>query len=158
MRGSWTRTELQYIDPQLLWPSALCLSRSPDAQPEARDPFFWFSLLHLFHQLVWSSNSIGGPEGSFCWVVAFPTTSFSPTRLTPTHWLPISTELYNSLIAPLNRPLNLWDGMFDRHQEEITVMQFTGHSLPVHQSMSVPWDFFTLSHFVSQARLRDFLS
>ena len=31
--------------------------------------------------------------------------------------------------------------MFDRHQAEITVMQFTGHSLPVHQSMSVPWDF-----------------
>ena len=30
-------------------------------------------------------------------------------------------------------------------------MQFTGHSLPVHQSMSVPWEFFfTSSHFVSQ--------
>ena len=41
--------------------------------------------------------------------------------------------------------------MFDRHQAEITVMQFTGHSLPVHQSMSVPWEFFfTSSHFVSQ--------
>ena len=47
--------------------------------------------------------------------------------------------------------------MFDRHQAEMTVMQFTGHSLPVHQSMSVPWDF-TLSHIVSQARLRDFFS
>ena len=46
--------------------------------------------------------------------------------------------------------------MFDRHQAEITVMQFTGHSLPVHQSMTVAWDF-TLSHIVSQARLRDFL-
>ena len=31
--------------------------------------------------------------------------------------------------------------MFDRHQAEIIVMQFRGHSLPVHQSMSVPWDF-----------------
>ena len=47
--------------------------------------------------------------------------------------------------------------MYDRHQAEITVMQFTGHSLPVHQSMSVPWDF-TLSHIVNQARLRDFFS
>ena len=45
--------------------------------------------------------------------------------------------------------------MFDRHQAEITVMQFTGHFLPVRQSMSVPWDF-NLSHFFSQARLRDF--
>ena len=32
----------------------------------------------------------------------------------------------------------LWNGMFDRHQAEITVRQFTGHSLPVHQSMTVP--------------------
>ena len=32
-------------------------------------------------------------------------------------------------------------------------MQFTGHSLPVHQSMTVPQDF-ALSHIVSQARLR----
>ena len=36
----------------------------------------------------------------------------------------------------------LWNGMFNRHQAEITVMQFRGHSLPVHQSMSVPWDFY----------------
>ena len=34
-------------------------------------------------------------------------------------------------------------------------MQFTGHLFPVHQSMSVSWAF-TLSHFVSQIRLRDF--
>ena len=45
--------------------------------------------------------------------------------------------------------------MFDRHQAEITGIQFRGHSLPVHQSMSVSWAF-TLSHFVSQIRLRDF--
>ena len=37
--------------------------------------------------------------------------------------------------------------MFDRHQAEITVMQFTGHSLPVHQSMSVPWDFYLVPFF-----------
>ena len=40
--------------------------------------------------------------------------------------------------------------MMDHHQAEITVMQFTGHSLPVHQSMSVPWEFFTSSLFISQ--------
>ena len=49
------------------------------------------------------------------------------------------------------RPRN---GMFDRHQAEITVMQFTGHSRPVHQSVTVTRDF-TLSQIVSQARLRD---
>ena len=31
--------------------------------------------------------------------------------------------------------------MFDRHRAEITVTQFTGHSLPVHQFVTVPWDF-----------------
>ena len=35
----------------------------------------------------------------------------------------------------------LWNGMFDRHRAEITVMQFTGHSLPVRQFVTVPWDF-----------------
>ena len=29
-------------------------------------------------------------------------------------------------------------------------MQFRGHSLPVHQSMSVPWEFFSSSDFISQ--------
>ena len=86
----------------------------------------------------------------------------SPTGL-QTHWLPVFTELYNSSIAhsisPHNWPLGMchfrcpWNGMFDCLQVEITVMQFTGHSLPVHQSMTVPRDF-TLSHIVSQARLR----
>ena len=41
--------------------------------------------------------------------------------------------------------------MCDRHQAEITVMQFTGHSLPVHHFVTARWDFFTLSHIVSQA-------
>ena len=30
---------------------------------------------------------------------------------------------------------------FDHHRAEITVMQFTGHPLPVHQFVTVPWDF-----------------
>ena len=40
--------------------------------------------------------------------------------------------------------------MFNRHQAEITVMQFRGHSLLVHQSTSVPWEFFSSSHFIGQ--------
>ena len=31
----------------------------------------------------------------------------------------------------------LWNGLCDRHQAEITVIQFRGHSLPVRQSMRV---------------------
>ena len=35
----------------------------------------------------------------------------------------------------------LWTGMFDHHQAEITVMQFRGHPLLVHQVLTVLWDF-----------------
>ena len=35
----------------------------------------------------------------------------------------------------------LWNGMFDGHRVEITVIQFTDHSLPVHQFATVPWEF-----------------
>ena len=44
--------------------------------------------------------------------------------------------------------------MCDHHRAEITVMQFTGHSLPVHHFV---WHggAFILSHIVSQAHLRD---
>ena len=37
--------------------------------------------------------------------------------------------------------------MFGRHQAEIAVMQFTGHSLPLHQSLRVPWDFYLVPYF-----------
>ena len=43
--------------------------------------------------------------------------------------------------------------MFDCHRAEITVMQFTGHSLLVHQSVTVP-QYFSLSPIISQARPR----
>ena len=34
----------------------------------------------------------------------------------------------------------LWNCMCDRHRAEITVMQFTGHSLPVHHFVTARWD------------------
>ena len=50
----------------------------------------------------------------------------------------IKTCLYASAIFPISGdwdvllPL-IWNGLCDRRRAEITVMQFTGHSLPVHQ-------------------------
>ena len=89
--------------------------------------------------------------------VAFPTTS----RLTPTvtrtgTWL-LSWLSYIIVQRPLDRPFDLCNRMFNRHQAEITVLQFRGHSLPVHQSMSVSW---ALPCPISSANFRphDFLS
>ena len=78
--------------------------------------------------------------------VAFPTTSSPTDTGTRTH---LAGRTHLSYII-VRRPLDLWNRMFNRHQMEITIMQFTGHSLPVHQSMSVPWEFFISSHFISQ--------
>ena len=116
---------------------------------------------------------------SFSWVMAFFTASYQQPLWTLTHqasWGPlwpdvafpttcrptssnsnwnsncltsVLTELYNSS-THTQRLLDFWNRMLDPHQAEITVMQFTGHSLPVHQSMSVPWDFFSSSYFISQ--------
>ena len=148
---------------------AVCRSRSPGLLN--RGPGAPASLGHVLipassHQLVFKLT--GGLEGPFCQVLVFSTTSFLRLLWSPTHWLPVFTELYNSSIAHSISILmasqagichfrHLWTGMLDHHQAEITVMQFRGPPLPVHQFFSVPWDF-TLSHIVSQARLRDFFS
>ena len=70
--GVEERTELQYIDPPLLWSSALCLSRSPGFlyRRPGGPAFCWLSLRHLVSNF-WS----------------------------PKNWLPVFTELYNSSIA-----------------------------------------------------------
>ena len=148
------------------------VSSSSDLQLNrgSRGPFLLGGgfLYHILSPTSLISNSIGGPKNPFCRVVAFSTTSCLRPLWSPTHWLPVFTELYNSSIAhSVSIPMasqtgichfrRFWTVMFDHHQAEITDMQFRGHSLPVHQSMNVSWDF-TLSHFVSQARLRVFFT
>ena len=151
VRGSWRPNRTEIFGLPLLWPSTLCLSRSPDAQLEALGS----TLLGAgFLYFILSATSLvpklhRGSRGPLRPGVAFPSTSCpspSPTLLQLAvelncHSTVVLTALYNSS-RPLDRPLDLWNRMFDRHQAEITVMQFTGHSLPVHQSMSVPWEFF----------------
>ena len=127
MRGSWRPNRTAKFWPPLLWPSALFLSRSlgllNPTQSGTPSPFglVWLSLPHLVYNSVRSL----------------------------TVWL-LSWLNYVIVQRSLSRLLDLWNRMFDRHQAEITVMQFTGHSLLVHQSRSVPWKIFTSSHFISQ--------
>ena len=177
MRGSWRTNRTAIYWPPLLWPSALCLSRSPgllNRRPRAQlSVGWWLSLLHLITNWSGPQTPSGVPRAppAEC---GFPYPILSPTSLIPNSsdfqlnkgpegpfglvWfsLPhlisnfsgpqltdfLSSQSYIIVQRPLNRPLNLWNGMFDRHQAEITDMQFRAHSLPVHQSMSVSWDFF----------------
>ena len=141
MRGSWRPNITAIYWPPLLWPSALCPSRSPGLlNRRPRGPALWWMMAFFttsYQQLVWTPTHQGsrGPLRR-----AFFTTSCLLTRLISNldflSWL-----IYIIVQRPLNHPLNLWNGMFDRHHAEITVMQFRGHSLTVYPSMSVWWDF-----------------
>ena len=133
--GVGDRTETAIFWPPLLWPSALCFSCSPDAQLEAHRPTL---LGDSFLYCILSASSLNpnssGPQAPSAWC-GFP---YHISSLIRTVWL-LSWLSYIIVQHPLDRLLDLWNGMIDRRPAEITVMQFTGHSLPVHQSMSVSW-------------------
>ena len=137
----------------LLWPSTLCLSCSPDAGVHSAG--CWLSLLHLIS--IFSGPQLNRASSPFGLVwLSQPHLVYLPLQLSATQlgtWPP-SWLRYIIIQRPHDRPhdslLDLWNRMFNCNQAEKTVMQFTGHSLPVHQSMSVPWEFFSSSHFISQ--------
>ena len=150
----------------LLWPSRcvfLVLQGCPTGGlgPTLLDAGFLYCVLSASSLDPKLHRGSRGPPRSG---VAFPTTSslqlsgtLLATPLAP--WTSNSNRNRNSIQLArrtqlsyiiVRRPLDLWNRMFNRHQAEITVMQFTGHSLPVHQSMSVPWESFCSSHFISQ--------
>ena len=115
------------------------------------------SLVPKFHR---------GSRGPLRPGVVLPTTSRpspSPTllqlalHLNSIVWF-LSWLSYIIVQRPLDRPLDLWNRMFNRHQAEITVMQFRGHSLLVRQSMRISWDFFACPILLANFRPRDFLS
>ena len=153
----------------------LCLSCSLgllNRRFRARSAGCWFSLLHLINIFSGPQTPSGFPRppSAGC---GFPYHISSPTvwNSTGNSTGPLGVELNwnrNSIQLArrtqlnyiiVRRPLDLWNRMFNRHRAEITVMQFRGHSLPVHQSMSVPWEFF-LARPISSAnfRPRDFLT
>ena len=87
--------------------------------------------------------------------VAFPTTSRPSPPPTGTG---TRTQLSWLSYIIVRRPLDLWNRLFNRHQAEITVMQFRGHPLPVRQSMRVSWDFLASPILLANFRPRDFIS
>ena len=147
MRGSWrSNITATFWTPTLMAVSVVSFLFSRAAQPEAQGPSSLLDDGFLYCILSATSrdpNSIRrAPRAPSAWC-GFPYHISSLTRLTPTATPTkfFSWPSYILVQRPLNRLLDLWNGMFDRHQAEITVVQFTGHSLPVHQSMSVPWEF-----------------
>ena len=112
-----------------LFRSLVLLNRRPRAHSSGpKGPFglMWLSLPHFVYNSVRSSTQ-----------------------------LPLARRTQLNYII-VRRPLDLWNRMFNRHQTEITVMQFRGHSLPVHHSVVYHGNFSCSSHFISQFPLTRF--
>ena len=149
--------------------NVVSFSFSRAAQPEAQGPLCWVMAFFIasYQHLLWTPTH-QGPNGPFglMWL-SLPHLVYNSVRsstqvasgrnsnstATPTGWNSNSTGTwlpswlrYIIIQRPHDRPLDLWNRMFNRHQAEITVMQFTGHSLPVH------------GNFLANFRPRDFLS
>ena len=142
--GVGDRTELQYFDPhsygrqRCVFLVLQMLNRRP------RGPLRWVMAFFTvsYQQLLWTPTQSGAPSPFGLVWLSLPHLVYNSVRsLTATFWL-LSWLGYIIVKHPLSRLLDLWNRMFNRHQAEITLMQFTGHSLRVHQSMSVPWEFF----------------
>ena len=122
-----TERRLQHIDLPTLMAISVSIQSSWTAHPEARMPSSLLGSGFLYRIL--------SPTG----LVSKKLTDFLSSSSyiivqSPTQYLPI-TGHGNMHFR------RLWIGMSDRHRAEITIMQFTGHSLPVHQFVTVPWDF-----------------
>ena len=147
VRGSWRLNRIATYWPPTLLAIRAFLSRSPGLLN--RGPA---SLGHGPHSSIFSPTDLssncsigvlGGPPllgaGSLYRILS-PTASnflctelyycFTPHSISSHNW---PTEYVTSA--------RLWNGMFDYHRLEITVMQFTGHPLAVHQFVTAPWDF-----------------
>ena len=157
----------------------LCLSCSLilNRRPRAHSAGCWLSLLHLisifsgpqtpsgfprapsvgcgfpYHissPTVWISTGNSatheGPKAPSAWC-GFPYHTSSPTVWNPLAGTQLSSWLRYIIVQHL---LDLWNLMFNHHQAEITVLQFGGHSLPVHHSVVYHGNFFSSSHFISQ--------
>ena len=133
VRGSWRpKRNCNILTPTLMAVNVVSFSFSRAAQPEAQGPISLLDDGFLYCILSTTSldpNSIGGPEGPFglTWLSLPHLVSLQLSDF-------LSLQSYILVQRPLNRPLNLWNGMLDRHQVEITVMQFRDHSLSVHHS------------------------
>ena len=122
--------------PPLLMTVTLCLSCSLRCSTRGLRVHCWMLVFFMasYQHLLWTPNSIGGFRGPPPVGCGFPYHIWSlAVWKSAGNCFGTRTQLNHIIIQrPHDHPLNLWNRMFNRHQAEITVMQFRGYSLPVH--------------------------
>ena len=148
------------LTPKLTAISVVSFSFPRAAQPEAQRPLCWvMAFFTASYQHLLRTSTHQGPKAPLAWW-GFPylISSITPSDL-QLNWpeLQLARQTQLSYII-VRRPLDLWNRMFNRHQAEITVLQFRGHSLPVRQSMRVSWFFLACPILLANFRPCDFFS
>ena len=106
VRGSWRPNITATFRPLLLWPSTLCLSRSPDAQPEAqRLTLLGDGFLYCILSASSPDLNSSGPQGPFglMWL-SLPHLVYNSVSNSNWNWDFVLTELYNSS-TPTRSPI-----------------------------------------------------
>ena len=158
MRGGWRpNITAIYWPPTLMAVSVVFFSFSRTAQMEAQGPTLLAFSTTSYQQLLWTptlltSNSIGGPEGPFrlVWL-------FLPHLVSNSNYnclTSVLTELYNSSTSTQSPTQSLewhvWSSSSRNNCHAVHRLLSSGASL---------WSgTFTLSHIISRAHLRHFLS
>ena len=152
VRGSWRPNRNCNILISLLWPSALCLSCSPDAQPEAqRHTLLGDGFLYC---ILWASfldpNS-SGPQSPSAWC-GFPyhISSITPSDLQLQLLTSVLTELYNSSTSTQSPTRSLKSHVWSSSSGNnchVVHRSLSSGALVYECTMGI---FFTSSHFVSK--------
>ena len=136
VRGCW-RPNINFIFwPPLLMTVMLCLSCSLRCSTRGLGVHCWMVAFFMasYQHLLWTPNSIGGFRGPLgrVWPSLPHLVSNSLEVCWQLLWHPIQL---NYIIIQRPQTIAHWIfeiECFNRHQAEITVMQFRGYSLPVH--------------------------
>ena len=129
--------------------SVVSFSFSRAVQPEAQGPLCWMLAFFTasYQHLLWTPIHQGPKplRPGVAYHISSPTvcnsTAFCSIRRPyftfklprgDMDTLPRLRNFFQYLAIGMCHFRYLWNSLYDRHREEITVMQFTGHSLPVH--------------------------
>ena len=102
-----------------------------------------------YQQLLWTPTQSGAPRAPSAWF-SFP---YHCSSLTPTVWLLVLTELYNSSTPTQSLEWHVWSSSSGNNCHAVQRSLSSGAS--VYECIM---GFFTLSHFVSQLPPTRFLS